>query len=405
MTGELRYCLHKQYPERRIDKIDKIFEVGFADAQRDHHSLLVFDPSAFTMSNEDLKQHVNSSHDFYELLGVSTTASESELRSAYRKTALKYHPDKVGANAEALEKFHLLQIAWDVLSDASVKELYDNARRARVEKAQRTSAYDDRRKAMIDELEAREAGHLKRKRGELDEEEKFQRELARLAADGKRRREETTEKLRREAQELEAEEKRQREEDAPATPATATAPMEEADRSITLRFRRDDTTAHLDREKVEELFSRFGNIEHTLLRDKKRKVDGGKHRALYCTGMIVFTSIVGAHAAVSDFEKLRKKDERYALFEEVGWVGGKEPESVPKAPPPRLPTTAPSTPAGKVPSFGSFKGTPKSAGAANGASMDEYTMMRLKNAEKRRLEEKIRREEAAAAAQEEESTA
>src|SRR4051812_1694690 len=106
------------------------------------------------MSNEDLKQHINSSHDFYELLGVSTTASESELRSAYRKTALKYHPDKVGANAEALEKFHLLQIAWDVLSDASVKELYDNARRARVEKAQRTSAYDDRRKAMIDELEA-----------------------------------------------------------------------------------------------------------------------------------------------------------------------------------------------------------------------------------------------------------
>jgi DnaJ family protein C protein 17 len=356
------------------------------------------------MSNEDLKQHINSSHDFYDLLGVSPTASESELRSAYRKTALKYHPDKVGANAEALEKFHLLQIAWDVLSDAAVKELYDNARRARVEKAQRTSAYDDRRKAMIDELEAREERHLKRKRGELDEEEKFQRELARLAADGKRRREERTEKLRREAQELEAEEKRRVEEDAPVMPAAASVPMEEADRSITLRFRRDGSTAHLDREKVEELFSRFGKIEHTLLRDKKRKVDGERHRAIYCTGMIVFTSIVGAHAAVSDFEKLRKEDERYALFEEVGWVGGKEPESVPKAPPSRLPTAPPAAPAGKVPSF-SFKGGPKPNGAANGASMDEYTMMRLKNAEKRRLEEKIRQEEAAAAAAQEEESA
>lgn len=352
------------------------------------------------MSNEDLKQHINSSHDFYELLGVSTTASESELRSAYRKTALKYHPDKVGANAEALEKFHLLQIAWDVLSDASVKELYDNARRARVEKAQRTSAYDDRRKAMIDELEAREAGHLKRKRGELDEEEKFQRELARLAADGKRRREERTEKLRREAQELE-EEERKREEEPPVTPAAAKAPMEEKDRSITLRFRRDDSTAHLDREKVEELFSRFGKIDYTLLRDKKRKVDGESHRVLYCTGMIVFASIVGAHAAVSDFEKLHKQDERYALIEEVGWSGGKEPEAVPKAPSRSLPTTAPSTPAGKVPSFGSFKGTPKSNSAAASPSLDEFTMMRLKNAEKRRLEEKIRREEAEAAKQEE----
>lgn len=351
------------------------------------------------MSNEDLKQHINSSHDFYELLGVSTTASEAELRSAYRKTALKYHPDKVGANAEALEKFHLLQIAWDVLSDASVKELYDNARRARVEKVQRTSAYDDRRKAMIDELEAREAGHLKRKRGELDEEEKFQRELARLAADGKRRREERTEKLRREAQELEAEEKK-REEEPPVTPAAVKAPMEEKDRSITLRFRRNDATAHLDHEKVEELFSRFGKIEHTLLRDKKRKVDGSKHRPLYCTGLIVFTSIVGAHAAVSDFEKLRKGDDRFALFEEVGWVGGKEPEAVPKAPPPRLPTTAPSTPAGKVPSFGSFKGTPKSTGVSPIPSLDEFTMMRLKNAEKRRLEEKIRREEADVAREE-----
>jgi DnaJ family protein C protein 17 len=290
-----------------------------------------------------------------------------------------------------------------VLSDASVKELYDNARRARVEKAQRTSAYDDRRKAMIDELEARENSHLKRKRGELDEEEKFQRELARLAADGKRRREERTEKLRREAQELEAEE-RKRQEEPIIIPSAASVPMEEADRSITLRFRKDDATAHLDRDKVEELFSRFGKIEHTLLREKKRKVDGEKHRALYCTGLVVFTSIVSAHAAVSDFEKLRKDDERYALFEEVGWVGGKEPEAVPKAPPPTLPTTAPSTPAGKAPSFGSFKGIPKSNNDSPRASSDDFLMMRLKNAEKRRLEEKIRREEAEAA-QEEESAA
>lgn len=374
------------------------------------------------MANEDVKQYIDSAHDFYELLGVQPTSGEKELRSAWRKTALKYHPDKVGANQEALDKFHLLQIAYDVLSDATTKELYDNARRARAEKAQRQEAFGARRKTMIDELERREIGALKRKRGELDEQEKFEMELARLAADGKRRREARAEELRREA---EAESKREEERRRQSSPALPTGgQVEEMDRSVKLRFPKNEKTEHLDRDGVQELLSRFGKIEYTILRDKKVKLPGEKHRATYYTALVVFNSIVGAHAMVSDFDQAAKEDPRLVVFEEVNWSSGAEPHCVPKAAP-RRPTpdqpspnskpsaiATPETPRAKfnaslngepglrkVPSFGSFKGTPASkqangiGSAANSPSMDEFTMMRLKNAEKRRLEEKIRREE------------
>lgn len=341
------------------------------------------------MASDDVKQYIDSNHDFYELLGVAPTCAEGELRSAWRKTALKYHPDKVGANQEALDKFHLLQIAYDVLSDSTARELYDNARRARVEKAQRESQYDARRKTMIDELEARESGYLKRKRDEMDEDEKFQRELARLAADGKRRREARTEELRRAA---EAERKKEEEESAQPV-AVQNGPVEEMDRSIKFRFPKGDETAHLDRDSVQELFSRFGKIEHTILRDKKVKVSGEKHRATYYTVLVVFKSIVGAHAAILDISKVQNEDPRFSVFEEVNWVKGLEPDCVPKAQ-----LRSPMTPQsngqnGVTPQTTHNAGT---GSTTNGPSMEEMTMMRIKNAEKRRAEEKIRREKAEA---------
>lgn len=385
------------------------------------------------MASEDLKAHaLNSSQDFYALLGIEEGATDAEIRRAYRITARKYHPDKVGANEEALKTFHLLQIAYDVLSDASVKELYDNARKAKQAKAERDKAYEGRRKWMKEDLERRESGAFKRKRDEVDAEEEFERELMRLAEDGKRRRKERENMLRKEAEEIEEEARKQEDGEVSTEQlngtGNGTGEVDEMDRSITLRFSHNESTSHIDRTEVIKRFERFGPIEEAILREKKIKIEGQKHRQPYITAVLAFKSVVGAHAAVTDFPKLCKSDsETFGIFEAVTWASGHPPAFITTSksnnetqPMPDAPSTPVSKPGPRVskfteqftpiqstngsgvtkeglkrvPSFGSFKSTP--AKGTSSPSLDEITMIRLKNAERRRMEEKIRKEEAEA---------
>jgi molecular chaperone DnaJ len=63
--------------------------------------------------------------DFYEILGISKGASAEEIKKAYRKKAIQYHPDKNPGDKEAEENFKLAAEAYEVLSDANKKARYD----------------------------------------------------------------------------------------------------------------------------------------------------------------------------------------------------------------------------------------------------------------------------------------
>ena len=66
-----------------------------------------------------------SKRDFYEVLGVSRSATPEEIKAAYRKLALKYHPDRNPDNKEAEEKFKEAAEAYEVLSDEKKRKAYD----------------------------------------------------------------------------------------------------------------------------------------------------------------------------------------------------------------------------------------------------------------------------------------
>jgi len=61
---------------------------------------------------------------YYDLLGVPTDADDTTLKSAYRKKAMMYHPDK-NSSADAEEKFKEISKAYHVLSDSNLRAVYD----------------------------------------------------------------------------------------------------------------------------------------------------------------------------------------------------------------------------------------------------------------------------------------
>ena len=72
---------------------------------------------------------IQSDHHYYEILGQPYTATDSDLKRAYRKLCLRYHPDKQSDETAAVEagvKFRLVQRAYSVLSDRGRRQAYND---------------------------------------------------------------------------------------------------------------------------------------------------------------------------------------------------------------------------------------------------------------------------------------
>ena len=80
--------------------------------------------------------------DYYEVLGVQKNANEAELKKAYRKLALQYHPDKNPNNKDAEDKFKEAAEAYEILSDSNKRSRYDQYGHAGMKGGMGSGGYD-----------------------------------------------------------------------------------------------------------------------------------------------------------------------------------------------------------------------------------------------------------------------
>ncbi|KAF3163630.1 hypothetical protein TWF751_010077 [Orbilia oligospora] len=275
-------------------------------------------------SESEAIEFANSPLSFYELLNLETTAQAKDVRRAYRKTALQYHPDKNPDNPSAVEKFHLLTAAQEILCDVALRAAYDNALAAKVAKKRRAEAYDSNRRHMKEELEARE-NSFKRQKTEVDEKK---REFERLKEEGVRRRKEMDERKKREA----AAEEEEEEEDAAKMEidqdddnqevVVGESKFSELDRTLKVKWRRKGAGEMMDRAGLIDIFGRFGKIDECVV------VSGSAEKEKkYASALLIFHNIAHAYAAVHrDKKALEEEDDEWGIFRDVVWASGKEPD-------------------------------------------------------------------------------
>ncbi|KAH7912360.1 hypothetical protein BJ138DRAFT_1125279 [Hygrophoropsis aurantiaca] len=252
----------------------------------------------------------------YELLGVSDSATEAEIRTAYRTRSLKVHPDRNRNDPLAAQKFHNLTLASALLLDPLRRLALDAQLRAVRARAERFKGLNSRRRKMVEELEerereAREGGvstsgsakdgwSVKRARKETEAENE------RIIQAGRRMREERAERAMREAQTVPTPADADTNTDVDADPPPAPTPL---DTTVRLRYA---CAAHPNLTTPAALaahLGRFGavDVEACVLsvRAGKRKGGSGKEEqdqgsgGEMVTALVPFAQLAAAYAAVT----------------------------------------------------------------------------------------------------------
>ncbi|XP_041669340.1 dnaJ homolog subfamily C member 17 [Cheilinus undulatus] len=138
--------------------------------------------------------------DLYGLLGIESSATTKEIKKAYRQKALTCHPDKNPDNPKAVELFHQLSQALEVLTDAAAKAAYDKICAAKKQAEERNRKLDDKRKKIKLDLEARERLAETQTQEEVQITRTLEEEIARLREEGSRQLEEEQRLIREQIQ-------------------------------------------------------------------------------------------------------------------------------------------------------------------------------------------------------------
>mmetsp|Transcript_26369 Transcript_26369/g.34660 ORF Transcript_26369/g.34660 Transcript_26369/m.34660 type:complete len:319 (+) Transcript_26369:164-1120(+) len=246
--------------------------------------------------------------DYYGILGLAIGASEKKVSKAYKKMALKYHPDKNPGN-EAAAMFLKIKKAQSILLDAEKRAAYDKKRNAKLKRAQRDTerfqAMDAKRRKLRDELERRErmargepvkpedlTEEQRKKQAAAAEKRRFKSEVERLRQEGQRRRTEAT---------YDAVNRAGVEKETPKSNKGEVEPKKSgAKQQIKVKWK-TKKMSHSD-DTLWQLFRRYGEVVGLALSE------AGKGNS----AVVTFASQHQAEAAIKAFEK--EKDMRVTLL-------------------------------------------------------------------------------------------
>ena len=267
--------------------------------------------------------------DLYEFLGVNHESSEREITSAYRRKALKYHPDK-NSDENSTVMFRKLTNIYAILTDCSARRAYDNFIKTRLAVEKRRLELSSKRRKLMEDLERKERERpTSATVGEEAATRKMEKEITRLRKEGEERLRAETERLREEM--------------------AAGSGMAEGSCILKVKWKcsnEGDGRVNYNAEILKEIFSKYGDCTVVLSKNKGRAVvefdsvdcshliskeEGNPDNPMKCqwikepkrmSSVDIIPSVPSETVTVRDYEsltlmKLRQVEERKRLREKL----------------------------------------------------------------------------------------
>nr|XP_046268292.1 dnaJ homolog subfamily C member 17 [Scatophagus argus] len=296
--------------------------------------------------------------DLYGLLGVESTATTKEIKKAYRQKALTCHPDKNPDNPKAVELFHQLSQALEVLTDAAAKAAYDKICAAKKQAEERNKKLDDKRKKIKLDLEARERHAEAQSQEEVQITRTLEEEIARLREEGSRQLEEEQRLIREQIQ-------REREAQQAGGYTQRNSGLERCSKSnvtpkLKLKWKckkDDETNGGYSQDVLFRLLQKYGDVLNVIVSSKKKG-----------SAVVEFATVRAAELAVKNESGLSEN------LLKISWLEG-QPEII-----------APASQPGQF--------TSSQSSLTNERDYESVVMMRMRQAaERQRLIEQMQRED------------